>query len=171
MRPSSRSVISSVAWLKETRAAFTTARSEASAPSRARKPWSRTETESGLITSAEAAIGRGSVSPAPDDPEEVEDDQDVDDEARRLERARLLDELVDLQRDEERGGDHGEPLGPPLPPPEAPAFDDLEHAVGQRCGADQEDLVVVDVRDPLDCAVDEATARVELEPTREAGGE
>src|SRR5262245_45393881 len=42
IRPSSRSVISSEATLNETRAALTTARSDAKAPSSARNPWSRT---------------------------------------------------------------------------------------------------------------------------------
>src|SRR6188472_3926131 len=41
MRPASRSPISSDSALKETRAPFTTARSDARAPSRARKPLSR----------------------------------------------------------------------------------------------------------------------------------
>src|ERR671934_2472632 len=44
IRPPSRSVISSDAWLNDTRAPFTTARSDASAPSSVTKPWSRTWT-------------------------------------------------------------------------------------------------------------------------------
>lgn len=55
MRPSSRSSISCDAWLNETRAPFTTARSLASAPSSARKPWSRTWIVLSAMTSAVTA--------------------------------------------------------------------------------------------------------------------
>src|SRR5207342_301697 len=53
--PASRSPISSDAWLKETRAPFTTARSVASDPSRARNPWSRTGTTFSAKTSGVTA--------------------------------------------------------------------------------------------------------------------
>src|SRR6476620_9445312 len=65
MRPASRSVISSDDWLNETRAAFTTARSEARTASRARKPWSRTSTTSGSIEGA-TALTRSTLTSGPD---------------------------------------------------------------------------------------------------------
>src|SRR5919201_637357 len=55
MSPCSRSVSSSDSWLKDTRAPFTTARSDASAASRATKPWSRTGVTSSVMTSGVAA--------------------------------------------------------------------------------------------------------------------
>ena len=62
MRPASRSVNSSDAWLNETRAPFTTARSDASDASSATKPWSRTETtfsaRTSGITATQASLER-----------------------------------------------------------------------------------------------------------------
>src|SRR5215218_3353973 len=55
IRPASRSVISWEAWLNETRAPLTTARSDASAPSSATNPWSRTGTTFSVRTSGVTA--------------------------------------------------------------------------------------------------------------------
>src|SRR3954469_17160760 len=55
MRPASRSVNSSDDWLNDTRAALTTARSEAHEASSATNPWSRTGTTFSATTSGVAA--------------------------------------------------------------------------------------------------------------------
>src|SRR5262249_56219887 len=73
-----------------------------------------------LVTSPYRASGKARRSRGPalaaDDPDQVEDDQDVDGKAGRLERAWAVDELVDLERNQQRGGDHGQPLGPAFAP-------------------------------------------------------
>src|SRR5262245_34225001 len=56
-RPASRSLISSEAWLNETRAPLTTARSDAHDASSATNPWSRTGTTFSAITSGMTATG------------------------------------------------------------------------------------------------------------------
>src|SRR5512132_824089 len=61
IRPPSRSVISSETWLNETLAPFTTARSDARAPSRAMKPWSRTATVFSVNCSGMTATGKSSL--------------------------------------------------------------------------------------------------------------
>src|SRR5688500_3526302 len=65
MRPASFSPSSSDAWLNETRAPFTTARSEARAPSRATNPWSSTGTtfsaRTSGVTVTKASLARAYV--------------------------------------------------------------------------------------------------------------
>ena len=110
-------------------------------------------------------------SAAAHDAKQVEDDQDVHDQACRLQRGRLADELVQLERDEQRGGDHRQPLGPALSPEEPDSLDELEDAVGDRARADQLDLAGVQAVQPLDDVVDEALLRIELEAAGEPVGE
>src|SRR5918999_4624161 len=62
--PASRSVSSCDSWLKETRAPLTTARSVASAPSSATKPWSSTGMELSATTSGVTAT-RSSLAGVP----------------------------------------------------------------------------------------------------------
>src|SRR5436309_2570664 len=66
IKPSSASSISSLRRAKLTRAAFTTERSVAIAPSRRTKPWSRTRTASSAITLSVVAMSEPSLEPLPE---------------------------------------------------------------------------------------------------------
>ena len=53
------------------------------------------------------------------DADEVQDDQDVDDQSGAFQRARLADQLIEFEWNQERRRDDGQPLGPALPEKEA----------------------------------------------------
>jgi len=87
--------------------------------------------------------------------DQIDDDRDVQDQRDNLADARLVDELVGLERQERRGHEDRQPLGPALAQHEAGPLDDEDRGVGQRRDPDLVQPVSVEREDPLDNALDE----------------
>jgi len=106
-----------------------------------------------------------------DDSHQVDHDQDVHRQPGGLQGRRPADELVQLDGDEERGHDHGQPLGPPVPAPEPVPLDHLEHAVADRGDAEERQLVMAQLPEPVDQMPYERPSRVELDAAGKPVGE
>src|SRR5206468_4017137 len=117
------------------------------------------------------AVRAGSSESSPQRPGEVEDDQQVDEDAAGFPEAGADRELVELEGDEQRGGDHGQVLGPELVEPEADALDQLERAVAERGQPGDPQLVRVQVMQARDDAVEEALPRVDVDAADDPLGE
>ena len=100
------------------------------------------------------------------DADEVKDDQDVDDQSGAFQRARLADQLIEFEWNQERRRNDGQPLGPALPEEEAAAFYKFQPSVGERGGPEQRELVLSQPSQSRDDVTDEGTAWVSVPITR-----
>jgi hypothetical protein len=67
--------------------------------------------------------------------QQIDHHRDVHDQRDDLQRRALVDDLVDLERDEQRGRDQRQILRPPLLPPEPERLDSLERGVPEHAEA------------------------------------